>query len=519
VVSHCVKGSGVKSLVTINATHVTLGGVPALKGVDFVLRCGEHTVIQGRNGSGKSTLLRLVRGDLAPDLDAGEVIWHTPEGPERFAVIGQRMSALVSTAQLENYVSKGWRVRGETIMLTGFPDTPLLYGEPSALERETVRALAERLHIDDLLDRELPTLSQGQLRILLLARACIRKPALLLLDEFTEGLDGLARKRAGDMLEQLAGETTLLAVAHRIDTLPECFRRTVRMEQGRIIADEAGSPAASPLPKRIVSLTPEDRASARATANTGGGSPLLDIVNADVYVDGTHVLHDINWQVRKGEHWAVVGHNGAGKSTLLRLICGVENVALGGRIERRLPGQGDGVIVEMEKLRRGIGIVSDRIQATYWYDLTGEELVLSGFERSVGLFGEPDAARREEARRWMERLGVLHLAARRMRSTSTGQLRRLMLARALVGDPDIMLLDEPCSGLDPESRAEFLHMADGLARSGIQCILVTHHEADIFPAITHVAYLENGRMVRQGAVEKPRDNKAFVCGSPDAEFE
>jgi len=495
-------------LVTLRRVRVTLSGVVALDQVDFTLREGEHTVIQGRNGSGKSTLVRLIRGEITPDQrDGGEIVWHTPEGPESFALIGQRMTALVSTAQLENYVSKGWRINGETLLLTGFPDTPLLYAEPPEAEREAVRRLAAQFGITNLLERELPSLSHGQIQVLLLARACVRNPIILLLDEFTDGLDVQARGRVNAILEKMAASSTLLVVAHRVDTLPACIGRSVHMDKGAILSDR---------PHRNGPSATGGRASADSAARPelvpfgqprqADEAPLVAITNADVYVDETHVLHGINWRICRGEQWAVIGHNGAGKSTLLRLICGVENAALGGAVERRLPGQGGDVIVEMESLRRGIGIVSDRIQATYWYDLTGEDLVFSGFERSVGLFREPDAAEREQAHIWMERLGVRPLAERRMRSVSTGQLRRLMLARALVGNPDLVLLDEPCSGLDPEARAGLLQLLNELAVSGVHFVLVTHHAADIFPAITHVAYLEKGRMIRQGALNRARSD-------------
>lgn len=492
------EGQRVNTLVTLRGARVTLGGVLALDRVDFNLREGEHTVIQGRNGSGKSTLIRLIRGEITPDQrNGGEVVWHTPEGPETFALIGQRMTALVSTAQLENYVSKGWRINGETLLLTGFPDTPLLYAAPSEAQREAVRHLAAQFKITDLLGRELPSLSHGQIRILLLARACVRKPGILLLDEFTDGFDVRVRDLVNAILEKIAAWSTLLVVAHRADILPACIVRSVHMDKGVIRSDRPRriGPPAVDLP-----ATPEVASSGQP--ENADALPLIAISNADVYVDETQVLHGIDWRICRGEQWAVIGPNGAGKSTLLRLICGVENAAFGGFVERRLPSQGDGVIVEMERMRRGIGIVSDRIQATYWYDLTGEELVFSGFERSVGLFREPDAAEREEAYAWMERLGVRHLATRRMRSVSTGQLRRLMLARALVGNPDLVLLDEPCSGLDPDVRTELLRVLNDLAASGVHFVLVTHHAADIFPAITHVAYLEDGRMVRQGALSR-----------------
>ncbi|GHV50017.1 ABC transporter ATP-binding protein [Deltaproteobacteria bacterium] len=485
--------------MALSGVSVTFSGARALDHVDFTLSEGEHVVVQGRNGSGKSTLLRVIHGEIWPDQrDGGGVCWFTPEGPEDFPLIGMRMSALVSTALLENYQSKGWRITGETLLLTGFSDSLLLYAEPSSEELQTVHALAGQFAVTHLLDKEVPALSHGQLRLLLLARACARNPAIFLLDEVTDGLDRRARRMVNEQLERLAASSTLLAVAHRPDTLPGCMLRSARMEQGKIIAWSPWS--AVSVEKRGAAPLPEKP----AADDAGCGLPLIDIVNADVFVDSVPVLHGINWQIRQGEQWLVVGCNGSGKSTLLRLIAGLENVAAGGHIERRLPGQGEGVIVELERMRRGIGLISEKDQAVYRYNLTGEELVLTGFERSVGLFHEPEQEHRDAARAWMERLEIAHLAARRMRSLSTGQLRRLFLARALAGNPDIVLLDEPCSGLDAESGKRFLSLVNDLALSGVHFVLVTHHENDVFPALTHIARLDHGRMVlRQPLTANP----------------
>ena len=471
-----------KALVRMDAVSVTIRGNKALERVDFTLNEGQHTFIHGHNGSGKSTLLRVLRGEIYPDQkDGGEVCWFTAEGPEYSPMVGREMMRLASSAQLENYIRKDWPITGLTLLLSGFSDTPLIYIKPNAQQHEAVRELAKELGISRLVDVPIATYSHGQLRVMLLARACMQKPKVLLLDEFTDGLDAKSRQRVGHMLEQLAEQTTIAAVAHRPDTLPACIGREVGMHSGHIVYDGARR-AASP-----ESMPPAPPAPV-------AGQTLIAIENADVFIEGVKILHNINWTIRQGEHWALVGANGSGKSTLLRLITGVENAALGGSIQRFLPGQGPGLVVEMERMRRGIGFMSDKLQAEYTYELSGEELVWSGFERSVGLFREITEQEQYEAAEWLRRLEAQDLAQRSIRNMSTGQLRKLMLARALVGRPDIVLLDEPCSGLDSASRAHFLRLLDDVAASGVSVLMVTHHEADIIPAITHIARIEDGRL-------------------------
>lgn len=205
------------------------------------------------------------------------------------------------------------------------------------------------------------------------------------------------------------------------------------------------------------------------------------------------MLHDINWTIEPGENWAVLGSNGAGKSTLLRLLDGDEIVAYGGSIVHELPRQG-GVVRRLEDLRRGVRLVSDLQQATYGYDVTGAEFVFSGIDNAVGIYRGATEAERAQVDALLHDLHLGFLADRPIRSCSTGELRRLLLARALAGDPDLLLLDEPFSGLDAASRSEFARLLDQLALQGVQIVMVTHHESDIIPAITHMLQLEQGRI-------------------------
>ena len=214
----------------------------------------------------------------------------------------------------------------------------------------------------------------------------------------------------------------------------------------------------------------------------------------DVLIEGHFALRDLDWSMCDGENWAVVGPNGAGKSTFLRLLAGEAHPAPGGRIRRLDLPERHGVF----EVKARLGMVAPRLQAEHRLEATGEEVVLSGFFASVGLGDEPGPAQRAAAARWMDRLGLSHLARRGIQALSYGELRRLLLARALVRDPEVLLLDEPWNGLDAQGRAAMMALAQHLAAAGTRLVLVTHHEYEIPPAVNRLLELREGRAVYAG---------------------
>lgn len=525
-------------LAVLDNVRVSFGGRRALDGASWTLRAGECWAVFGRNGAGKSTLLRVVRGTTRPDqIDGGQVTWYPPASdgalphPETSPLAGRALCASVSSAQQERYMRQGWLLTGEELLLTGYFDTPLLYEDPGAERIAAARDLARRLGAAHLLDVKVPAMSQGQLRLLLVARSLVRQPAVLLLDEVCEGLDATARAAVLGAVDQAAAlGVTVLFATHRTDQLPACLSRALLVQGGRITTEGplnevmANLPADSgvcggdeldtPDTEAIAATGMPARSSMSGMNGTSTDSPsplapvLARIERADVYVERAHVLHAIDWTIRRGENWCVIGPNGSGKSTLLRLLHGEENVAVGGDIVwfadeascgvvRREPPQ-QASLRDLPLLHRRVALVSDQLQATYGYDLTAEELVLTGFSGTIGLYDEPDEDQRAEAAHWLRMLGAAGLAGQRIRTLSTGLLRRVLLARALAGAPDLLLLDEPCSGLDPGSRAAFLALLGQLARAGVQMVLVTHHDGDLIPEISHVLRLADGRIAQCG---------------------
>ena len=482
-----------RPLIEIEHVFVTYPGTERhiLNDFNLTLYEGEHAVIRGGNGAGKSTLLRLLRGEQWPaQIDhrrAGRVLWHGPEGADPSPLTGRKVTSLVSAMQQERVVHQEWRVDGERLVLGGFSDAIYLAQQPTSEMCETAYQLVRLLGGVHLLKKPVTAMSQGQLRLMLVARSLVRESEVLLLDEVTDGLDARARNTLLDALERASELSTLVMTTHRPETLPSWIGRQIVLENGKAVDGPMLETAVEP------EKEPAPVASAPELKGIRGCSARIAIKDASVFIDRVPVLYDINWTINPGENWAVLGGNGAGKSTLLRLLAGDEIVAYGGEIVRELPRQG-GVVDRLEVLRKGVRLVSDRQQATYTYDITGEELVFSGIDNSVGVYREPSEKELAQVTDILASLHLEFLAKRTIRSCSTGEFRRLLLARALAGEPDLLLLDEPFSGLDAPSRNEFFALLNQLARQGVQMILVTHHKADIFPAITHMLQLENGRI-------------------------
>jgi molybdate transport system ATP-binding protein len=475
----------------------------ALRDISLTLRAGGHCVFVGPNGAGKSTLLRLLHGELWPA--QGSIVWHTDEGAETSPLAGKAISALVSPALQESYQRQAWEISGRDFLLTAQEETCLLYSRPDDLLCAGVENMAARFSISALLGRKLASLSQGQMRLFLLARALLRAPRLLLLDECANGLDVAARSRFFELLAEHVDKCTIVMTAHRLEFVPAWCAERYSLEDGRLLTAEAALPeifrcggGSGRGREEICSAAARAKPRQRCPSASSGGSAKMDILfslkNVSVFIERHKVLHNIHWSVREGEQWQLAGANGSGKSTLLRLLAGDEFAAAGSEVLRRLPRRG--LVRTLGELRKGVRLVSDLSQALYPYELSGVELVCSGFDNTLGTYRDFTEDERMSAHAIMEKFRLHHLADASIRRLSSGQLRHLFLARALVGEPEILLLDEPCNGLDAEYRPRYLDILDNLVECGMHLIFVSHYDEDVPRCVNRRARMENGRFVQ-----------------------
>jgi ABC-type molybdenum transport system ATPase subunit/photorepair protein PhrA len=230
----------------------------------------------------------------------------------------------------------------------------------------------------------------------------------------------------------------------------------------------------------------------------GRGKVLFRIENASAYVNDSRILESITWQMNEGEKWAVIGRNGSGKSTLLKLISGDLHPALGGKVEW-FGGAGNRNIWD---IRKRIGYVSPELQSLYDDDLTGEDVVLSGLFASRGLYRKATGKQREMMKELIASLSIEKLGRKKVGRMSYGEMRKLLIARAMMNSPALLLLDEPCSGLDSNSREDFLCFIEMVARSGTGIVMAVHHHDELIPSITHVFLMNEGRSAGQGKKEE-----------------
>jgi len=463
------------ALIELSRCSLILDGHVVLDEIDFTLQRGERWALIGPNGSGKTFLLKMLRGD----------VWPTPTGHERrHSRLDKEQIAYVGPERQDKYVRYGWDLTVAQVVTTGLFDEDIPLTQPSRAQRQRVSRVLQRFGLTGLRRRRILTLSYGQRRLALIARAFAGDARVLLLDEVFNGLDVRAREKLRRALERPRGGHDWVLTSHRPKELPANVTHVARIEGGRIVERVVEKTGLSSFrqPRR-------PRARPTETGNVPVSAWLVRISNATIYRDYRPVIRDLNWTLRAGEHWAVLGANGSGKSTLLSLIYGDLHPALGGTIERAELSVGE----RIEDWKRRVAWVSPELQADHYAAQSLEEVVISGRYSSVGLNAPPTAADRRCARRWLEFFGIAELRDRGPRSVSYGQMRLALLARAMANDPELLLLDEPCTGLDGDMRAHVLDEIERLARNGTQIVMAVHDADDIVPSVHNVLTIRAGK--------------------------
>lgn len=488
-------------LVSLSHCSVIFDDVPALDDVSFSVSRGERWALIGPNGSGKTLLLKMIRGD----------VWPTPTGRERrlYAITGEatrepagskELIAYVGPERQDKYVRYGWNLSVEQVVTTGLFDEDIPLTEPNRAQRARVERVLKRFGLWGLRRRHMLTLSYGQRRRVLVARAFASEAPLLLLDEVFNGLDDRTREQLRAALESPRAGHAWILTTHRPKELPRNVTHIALLERGRLLFAGRKEDAPS-LPhermrrarKPVLKKTAIVAAAAKRknTRAAKASEWLIRLHDVDLYRDYRPVIRKLNWTLARGEHWAILGPNGSGKSTLLSLLYGDLHPALGGRIERAGMPQG----TRIEEWKRRVGWVSPELQADHYLAKSIEEIVISGRYSSVGLNEPPTRSDRTAARRWLEFFGIEALRDRGPREVSYGQMRLALFARAMIDDPELLLLDEPCTGLDPDTREHVLDVLQRLATSGTQIVMAVHDPEDIVPAVRHVL-----RIGRRGSV-------------------
>jgi molybdate transport system ATP-binding protein len=466
-------------LISLDRANVHLGGRHVLKDVSWSLRAGEHWAFVGPNGSGKSTLLRAIAGTQWIDYDGGARA-YSRDG-RRLDAVGRAATWIrhVSAEQHERYARLDLPLAGRAVIESGFDDSVYVARALDARKTARVDALAAHFGLEAFAERPLRELSSGQVRRLLIARALVREPRVLILDECTNGLDKAARREVLAFLDRISASITLIVASHRPDDFPAAITNTATIRDGTIAAAPGRPPAG-----RAVHTARRTGADPHAEAPV-----LVKIRHADVYRGETLVLRDVNWQLRRGEHTAIRGSNGSGKTTFAGLVAGTIAPATGADVVRF----GQPEPFDIWTLKKRIAHVSDDLQIAYDRGETVEAVIASGFPASIGLFTLPTQAQRETVNSLVERIGLEALRGRTFTQLSFGERRKVLIARSLVHRPDIFILDEIWNGLDGAFRRALRLLLTAMTAAGTTLVAIAHDEDEDIVALTpRVCTIENG---------------------------
>ena len=482
--------------------HVRLerSGRLVLEDVTWTIRPGERWVLAGGNGAGKTQLMKIVAGSVWPTPGSRESrryrwkgdVWPTPqEIQEEIGYVGPERQ--------DKYTRYGWDHTVRQVVATGVHRTDIPLQSVSHADRKRVDAVLRRLRIEPLAERRFLTLSYGERRLTLLARALASRPKMLLLDELLNGLDEFNHGRALRWLESTVRSAVPWVLStHRIEDVPASATHALVLEDGRVVY--RGSLRRAPL-TRWLEHGIESSGQARqkpAAQPAANDRVLIRLTNARVHLDEYVALKGVSLTIHAGDCWVVHGHNGSGKTTLLRTLYGDHGVAVGGRIERAGIEPG----VPLQEFKERVGLVAPHLQADHPQDLTASAVVQSGRHASIGLNDEPTDADLAAARRALRALDLSGLADRPLRELSYGQLRRVLFARAWVRDPILLLLDEPFSGVDEPTRRDLSQRIEVKVAGGTAVVMATHRRLEWPRCATHELELARGEVRYAGPIRE-----------------
>ncbi len=472
------------ALITLNNLRTPAHQGQVFECPHWKLCAGQRWLVLGGNGAGKTLLANILAGRQAlarGSCEYGDGFRPTDDlalvSFERQYELYDRDDRFDDSELREDVNDRGTTVAGFLQTVGGLADEG--------------RELLKKLGLTVNPASGLRELSTGQIRKLMLVQALLARPRVLILDEPLAGLDAATRASFGAVLGELfARVETVLLLSGRVDELPAGASHIMHLECGRVVSAEPWSEQGlavvrQQLQKHLRHSAPAwDKLDTQGSTQASGVSDsaqepaLIELHDVAVSFAAQPVFSGLSWTMQPCHHSLIVGPNGCGKSTLLNMLLGDNEKAYGQAVSLfgRRKGSGESVW----DIKRRFGVVNVNLQRQISRREPVLHTIASGLHDSLGLFQMPTATERSQARVWFQRMGLPDdLAVRRFGQLSFGQQKLVLIARAMIKQPRILILDEPCLGLDDANRRKVLQVVNRIAATGTtQLLFVSHDQSE-----------------------------------------
>jgi len=458
------------SILHIKSSPDPVSQPPTVEVAHFTIENNQHWAVIGGNGSGKSTFAKMLQAaDTA--LRAQVVSFENEQ------ILLER-EIYEDDSEWLNKVDNG-RTTRELISENLSNDV-------------TIEHLILTLQLQQCIDTGFRLLSTGERRRLMLARALAASPKLLILDEPYDGLDKEFTSHLSTVIASISRTTPTVLIVNRLSHISESTTHIACLHQMELVyQDTKQKSLSSKLFQQLQSLgqDPHRPLPSKIPTEKSPYTPIptkavITLNEIRVAYHSKTILDDLNWEIMPGQHWKVSGPNGCGKSTLVNLISGDHPQCYSNDIH--LFGQKRGVGESIWDVKHHMGLMSTSLHQQYRITVTAETVILSGFFDSIGVYRPVTPLHKKVAKEWLEFLSLDKFKDTNFHKLSYGQQRMLLIARALIKRPYLLILDEPCQGLDPINRALVIQLIEQIASRKIaQIIYISHEPEDKLQCLTH----------------------------------
>lgn len=447
--------------------------------INWAVKDNQHWAIIGPNGGGKTLLIDILLGKHA--LRSGEII--SKDNISINSIVKcVAFRDIYSLADIQNsYYQQRWNAGDEH-------DVPIVRDLFSKAEREWVEMLIAAFKIEDLVEKPINLLSSGELRKTLIVRSLLTKPRILILDNPFIGLDTKSREVLNEVLSKLSRLENLqiiLILSHPKD-LSAIITHILPIKDKNLLPIISRKEFLEDISSQKNLFNTENKADISALLNSSTEQFLFEnallFKNIHIRYGTRTILKELNWQVKRGEKWALLGENGSGKSTLLSLVSGDNPQAYANDITLfdRKRGSGESIW----DIKKHIGYISPEMHLYYLKNVRCIDVVGSGFFDTIGLYKKCSEEQEIVALEWMKVFGIENIKDTSFLNISTGEQRLVLLARVFVKNPDLLILDEPLHGLDTANKYRIKKIIEDFCTNDKALIYVTHYEDEIPEVVT-----------------------------------